>query len=90
MNTKKPLLDTQTMQRIGGQLGSNPAGIYQDNSGQQYYVKELESLAHARNEFIAAQLYRLAGAPTLTYVPTLSANRLRPNGLSLIRSALLT
>ncbi|MEJ2453691.1 MAG: hypothetical protein P8103_05985 [Candidatus Thiodiazotropha sp.] len=58
------------MQRVGGQLGTNPAGVYQDDSGQRYYVKTLESPAHARNERIAARLYQLAGAPTLTYVPT--------------------
>lgn len=58
------------MQRVGGQLGTNPAGIYQENSGRRYYVKTLESPAHARNEMIAAKLYQLAGAPTLTYVRT--------------------
>jgi len=65
-----PQIDTTTMQRVGGQLGSNPAGICQDASGQRYYVKTLESAAHARNELIAARLYRLAGAPTLSYVRT--------------------
>jgi hypothetical protein len=65
-----PLIDTRTLQRIGGQLGSNPAGVYQDASGRRYYVKTLESPAHARNEFVAARLYQLAGAPTLTYVRT--------------------
>jgi hypothetical protein len=58
------------MLRLAGQLGSNPAGIFQDANGQRYYVKTLESPAHARNEFIAAKLYQLAGAPTLTYVST--------------------
>jgi hypothetical protein len=63
------------MQRIGGQLGSNPAGIFQDDKGQRYYVKTLETSAHALNEFIAAKLYQLAGAPTLSYVSTLSPNQ---------------
>lgn len=63
-------IDTTTMQRVGGQLGTNPAGIFQDDNGRRYYVKTLESAAHARNEMIAAALYRLAGAPTLTYVNT--------------------
>lgn len=63
-------IDTSTMTRVGGQLGSNFAGIYEDGSGQRYYVKELESLMLAKNEWIAAQLYQLAGAPTLTYIPT--------------------
>lgn len=65
-----PLIDTATMQRVGGQLGTNPAGIYQDDNGRRYYVKTLESPAHALNERVAARLYKLAGAPTLTYVKT--------------------
>ncbi len=61
------VIDTQKMQRVAGQIGSNPAGIFQDHNGQRYYVKSLESPMHARNELIAARLYQLAGAPTLTY-----------------------
>lgn len=64
------MIDTTTMQRVGGQLGTNPAGIFQNDDGQRYYVKTLESTMHARNETIAARLYQLAGAPTLTYVAT--------------------
>lgn len=70
LNESLPLLETATMQRVGGQLGTNPAGIYQDGRGRRYYVKSLETPAHARNEMIAALLYQLAGAPTLTYVHT--------------------
>ncbi|MBD9356775.1 hypothetical protein IE877_12925 [Methylomonas sp. EbA] len=58
------------MQRLAGQLGTNPAGIYQDDNGRRYYVKTLESQAHARNEMMAAKLYQLAGAPTLIYLHT--------------------
>ncbi len=76
MGTDTPLIDTNTMQRVGGQLGTNPAGIYQDNSGRRYYVKTLESVAHARNEFIAAMLYQLAGAPTLKYVRTMASDQI--------------
>ncbi len=65
-----PLLDTRQLQQVGGRLGSNPAGIYQDGQGRRYYIKSLESVAHARNELCAARLYRLAGAPTLTYLTT--------------------
>ncbi len=64
------VIDNAKMKRVGGQLGTNPAGIYQDDNGQRYYVKTLESSEHARNESIAAMLYQLAGAPTLTYVRT--------------------
>ena len=70
MGANQSLIDTTTMQRVGGQLGTNPAGIFQDGNGRRYYVKTLESQAHARNEMIAARLYQLAGAPTLNYVNT--------------------
>lgn len=76
MDACQPLIDTTTMQRVGGQMGSNPAGIYQDDSGRRYYVKSLESAAHARNERIAAKLYQLAGAPTLRYVCTQAPNQI--------------
>lgn len=64
---KPTYLDCAALTRVSGQLGSNPAGVYEDAQQQRYYIKTLESLAHARNEFIAAQLYRLAGVPTLCY-----------------------
>jgi len=55
-------------------MGSNPAGVYQDDGGLRYYVKSLESPAHARNELLAAKLYQMAGAPTLRYVRAKAAN----------------
>lgn len=61
-------IDISCMEWVGGQLGSNPAGIYSDSNGQRYYVKTLESAMHARNEFLAAKLYQLAGAPVLDYL----------------------
>ncbi|MBZ4021165.1 hypothetical protein CKO11_01640 [Rhodobacter sp. TJ_12] len=64
------VLDTAALTRIGGQLGTNPGGVWADAAGRRYYVKELESPPHARNERLAAALYRLAGAPVLTYLPT--------------------
>ena len=70
------LIDTAPMQKIGRQLGSNPAGVYQDKNGRRFYVKSLESPAHVRNEIIAAKLYQLAGAPTLTYVSTTDPNQI--------------
>lgn len=76
MDADPLLLDTSTLHRVGGQMGSNPAGIYQDDSGRRYYVKSLESAALARNEWLAAQLYRLAGAPTLRYVRTRAPDRI--------------
>lgn len=76
-------IDTSSMQRIGGQLGTNPAGVYQDARGKRYYVKMLESPAHARNEMIAARLYRLAGAPTLIYVETIAPDQIATEWLEL-------
>lgn len=70
------MIDTTSMDRVGGQIGSNPAGVYQDAQGRKFYIKTLESVAHARNEWIAAKLYQLAGAPTLTYVPTLAQHQI--------------
>ncbi len=77
------VIDVGRMHRIGGQLGTNPAGLYEDELGRRYYVKTLESHAHARNEFLAAQLYRLAGAPTLTYVRTLAADQIATQWIDL-------
>lgn len=68
MNVTAPLLDIANLRRVGGQMGSNPAGVFEDEAGRRFYVKTLESSAHARNELLAASLYQLAGAPTLTYV----------------------
>jgi hypothetical protein len=75
MSAHSRQIDTATLQRVGGQLGTNPAGIFQDDSGRRYYVKTLESPAHARNELIAARLYQLAGAPTLAYVSTKASDQ---------------
>jgi len=69
------IIDIATMQKVGRGQGSNPAGIYQDGRGRRYYVKSLESEAHAQNEMLAAKLYQLAGAPTLTYVRTSEPNQ---------------
>jgi hypothetical protein len=76
MSAEVPLIDTTAMQRISGQMGTNPGGIFQDESGRRYYVKTLESPAHARNETIAARFYQLAGAPTLTYVRTTAPDQI--------------
>ena len=70
------IIDTAAMRKIGGQMGTNPGGVYQDASGRRFYVKSLELPAHARNEIIAAKLYQLAGAPTLTYVSAKQPNQI--------------
>lgn len=64
------VIDISDMERVAGQRGSNFAGIYQAIDGLRYYVKQLESPALARNEWLAAHLYQLAGSPTLNYFPS--------------------
>lgn len=68
MNSEIIPIDIRCMERVGGQLGTNPAGLYSDLDGQKYYVKILETAMHARNEFLAAKLYQLAGAPVFDYL----------------------
>ncbi|PYF09691.1 hypothetical protein C8J30_10761 [Rhodobacter viridis] len=67
--TEPARVDLAALTRVGGRLGSNPGGIWADAAGGRTYVKELESPALARNEYLAAALYRLAGAPVLSYLP---------------------
>lgn len=88
MSSDTPLIDINTMQRVGGQLGSNPAGIFEDDSGRRYYVKTLESLAHVRNETTAAKLYQLAGAPTLTYASTIAPNQIATEWVQLDKKSI--
>ena len=75
IDTDADVIDTAAMQRLGGRMGSNPGGVYKDGNGRRFYVKSLESPAHAKNEIVAAKLYRLAGAPTLTYVRAKEPNQ---------------
>lgn len=77
------LVDTSQMRRVGAALGSNPAGVYEDAYGRRFYVKTLESPAHALNEWLAAQLYRLAGAPTLRYHPTRGRDQIATEWITL-------
>ena len=54
--------------KVGKQLGSNPGGVYEHN-GQKLYIKSGQTKDHVRNELLAGDLYKLAGAPTLNYRP---------------------
>ena len=62
-----PPLDPSALKRVGKQMGSNPGGVFEDEKGRKFYVKEGRSKDHVRNEMTAADLYDLAGAPTLNY-----------------------
>ena len=62
-------INPKSMKQVGGQKGSNPGGVYQDNEGKRFYVKKGKSKSHVRNEMLAAHLYSLAKSPTLKYRP---------------------
>lgn len=68
------IIDSARLRQVGRRMGSNPGGVFADENGRRYYVKSLESPVYARNELIAAALYRLAGAPTLNYLRTTRDN----------------
>lgn len=53
--------DATKWRKIGGQMGSNPGGLYEDiATGEQWYVKAMQE-TRARNEVLAAKLYEAAG-----------------------------
>ena len=81
-------VDLAQLTRVGGQLGSNPGGIWADAAGGRTYVKELESPAQAQNEYLAAALYRLAGAPVLTYLPCAAPDQVATAFVDLEKSCL--
>lgn len=52
------------MRKVGGPLGSQGGGWFEDDNGQKYLVKPAKSEAHAQNELAAHLLYRAAGVNT--------------------------
>lgn len=62
--------------KIGGQGGTNKGGLFQAPDGTKYYVKSQKSADHARNEVLAASLYRAAGLD----IPEVSFAQNGPNG----------
>ena len=58
-------LKLSSLKKVGGQLGSNLGGRYEDAGGQHYYVKLAKSPDHAKNENLAARLYDALGVPCL-------------------------
>lgn len=67
-------IDVSKMTKVGEKMGSNKGGVYQDEHGLKYYVKEPQSPAHVMNELLAVKLYQLAGVKTLDYVPVVGGN----------------
>lgn len=55
------IVDVDRMKRVGGQRGSNPGGLFEDESGQQWYVKTPPNADHIRSEVLASKLYEAAG-----------------------------
>jgi hypothetical protein len=53
--------DISDWKQVGGQMGSNKGGTYEDADGNRYYVKYPKSDLHAQNETLASALYRAAG-----------------------------
>ena len=60
-------LNPKSLKKVGGQMGSNPGGVYETPDGKRFYVKQGKSLNHVKNELTAAALYAMTGAPTLNY-----------------------
>ena len=63
----QPALKESDLKRVGKQMGSNPGGVFEDKAGQRFYVKQAKSKSHVDTELAAADLYKLAGTPTLNY-----------------------
>jgi len=60
--TTDVVLNVKDMQMIGGSLGgSTPGAQMKDKNGVVWYVKDVKSSTHARNEVLAGRLYELAG-----------------------------
>ncbi len=63
-------IDMDLMSKVGSKMGSNEGGTYESPvDDSKYYVKKPATKDHVTNELLAAKLYQLAGANTMTYVP---------------------
>jgi hypothetical protein len=59
------VVDFSNFEKVSGQLGSNPGGVYKDPAtGKQYYVK-IQDKKRGDNEQLASALYREAGIDAL-------------------------
>jgi 8-oxo-dGTP pyrophosphatase MutT (NUDIX family) len=56
-------LDLSGFKKVSGPQGSNAGGIYEDENGQQFYVKFPQSKLHGENEVLASALYKAFGIP---------------------------
>lgn len=62
-------ISAKGLKKVGEQKGTNEGGVFEHPDGSRFYVKKGQTKDHVRNEMLAASLYALAGAPTLTYRP---------------------
>lgn len=67
-------LDPDGLKKVGGKMGTNEGGTFEDGAGNRFYVKRPQSKAHVENELAAARLYQLAGVNTLNYRPVKGGN----------------
>jgi hypothetical protein len=51
--------------RVGEQKGSNPGGVFRDETGKNWYLKHAKSDDHAKNEDLSNRLYRAMKVPVL-------------------------
>lgn len=54
-------ISTKGWKKVGAQSGSNKGGVYEAPDGSRHYVKQSKSDTHAKNEVLAAALYKAAG-----------------------------
>jgi hypothetical protein len=60
-----PPEQVNTFEKITGKMGTHPGGVYADpTNGERWYIKNTPTWDHAKNEKLAAELYKLAGVPT--------------------------
>jgi 8-oxo-dGTP pyrophosphatase MutT (NUDIX family) len=64
---EKPKLKPADLKKVGGKMGSNEGGTFEDKDGNRFYIKRPKTKEHVENEMAAARLYQLAGVNTLTY-----------------------
>lgn len=62
-NLRDIIPDASNWKKTGRQMGSNPGGVYKDESGKEFYMKQSKSDDHAKNENLANHLYRHLGVP---------------------------
>lgn len=63
----KPKLNKSDLTKVGGQLGSNEGGKFEDAQGNKFYVKKGKSKEHVSNEYLAADLFKMSGFRTQKY-----------------------